>query len=82
MESQMYPDDFFLIGSECIDKFFSILDSSMIFTELSHTLRRDLAISMEEFVDEVDDDKCTGHKKKSYILNFGHLLYQISGLFD
>ena len=58
----MYPYDVLFVHSECIDKPFCILDSSIIFTELSHTLGCDLAVWMEEFVDEVDDDECARHK--------------------
>lgn len=62
MESEMYPDYLFVIFSKYINKFFYVFNSSIVFTKFAHTLRGDFPISMEEFVDEIDDDKCTRHR--------------------
>ena len=62
MKSEMNPDDFFIIFSKKINEFFRISDHSIFFTKLSHTLRSDLSIRMEKFIDEVDENKGARHR--------------------
>ena len=59
MKSKMHPDYLFVIFSEKVYEFPYIFYRTVFLTKSSHSLWRDLAISMEEFIDKVDEDKGT-----------------------
>ena len=61
MESEMDPDYLFVIFSEKVYEFPYICYRTVFLTKSSHSLWRDLAISMEEFIDKVDQDQCSRH---------------------
>ena len=61
METEVHPDDFFLILSKVLYELPDILDG-MIFTyEISHSLRSDFPVWMEKFIDEIDEDEGVFH---------------------
>ncbi len=62
MESETDPDNLFSDRSEVIDESSDISECAIFFVEFPHSLRRDLPIWMEEFVDEIDEDECARHR--------------------
>ncbi len=62
MESETDPDNLFSDRSEVIDESSDISECAIFFVEFPNSLRRDLPIWMEEFVDEIDEDECARHR--------------------
>ena len=68
MESEMDPDYLFVIFSEKVYEFPYICYRTVFLTKSSHSLWRDLAVSMEEFIDKVDQDQCSRHSCEQLFL--------------
>ncbi len=61
METDPYPYDLLFSLAESIYESLGIFDCVLFCCESPHTLRRDLAIRVKEFIDEIDEYKGTSH---------------------